>query len=330
MDRTNVRRSAVASACALLLCLQSSARAASWSDDFSDGSAIDGNPVTWIENLGGAGPFFGDYNASSGDYVLTPQVDGVDDSIMLSLVATSFSNVYMRTQGLISPDPNDPANDGGNLVLLGRVNPSTLSGYLVYFDVGGSLQLQVLVGGAATSIGDKFVAPFLASSEVVLELDIVGDQLSAYAWLADDPNGKPAEPQVSVTDSTFAAGVSGIAFKEDDDNTFATFRYVTARDTPFVDHVAGDYDGDHDVDGADFLVWQQDLGSTTDLAADGSGNGVVDGADLTVWSGAFGTAPPAAAAAQAAPEPASCLTAISATLALAGWSANRRRTGQAS
>jgi hypothetical protein len=47
--------------------------------------------------------------------------------------------------------------------------------------------------------------------------------------------------------------------------------------------VGGDFDGDGDVDGADFLRWQRTFGSTQDLAADASGNGIVDGADLDIW-----------------------------------------------
>jgi hypothetical protein len=330
MDIVIVRRSMVVPAIALMLmlCVQATAYAVSWSDDFNDGSATDGNPLTWLENLGGAGPFFGSYNASSMDYVMTPAVDGVGDSTMLSLVTTPFTDVHIRTQGIVHPDPNDPGLDGGNLVVLGRIDPQTLSGYLTYFDVGGNLNIQIIVGGVSQDIGVTFDAPFNASSEVVVEMNIVGDQLSAYAWLADDPNGKPAEPQATATDSTFTAGVSGIAFKEDEDNTTATFRYVAARDTPFVDSVAGDYDDDFDVDGADFLVWQQDLGSASELAADGSGNGVVDGDDLPVWAGAFGATPPAAAAAQPAPEPASFVSALMASLVLAHSSATRRPSSQ--
>lgn len=45
----------------------------------------------------------------------------------------------------------------------------------------------------------------------------------------------------------------------------------------------GDYDFDAQIDGADFLVWQRSLQSTTELAADGSRNHVVDGGDLSVW-----------------------------------------------
>jgi hypothetical protein len=53
----------------------------------------------------------------------------------------------------------------------------------------------------------------------------------------------------------------------------------------------GDYDGDEDVDGQDFLAWQRQLGSSAapmGSGADGSGNGVIDGPDLTMWRDHFG------------------------------------------
>ena len=67
----------------------------------------------------------------------------------------------------------------------------------------------------------------------------------------------------------------------------------------------GDYDFDKEVDGYDFLKWQNSLGSTTDLAADGNRNMVVDAADLTVWRGDYGLGASALAFAGAAtiPEP---------------------------
>ncbi|HMO83805.1 MAG TPA: hypothetical protein PKC18_02685 [Lacipirellulaceae bacterium] len=51
-------------------------------------------------------------------------------------------------------------------------------------------------------------------------------------------------------------------------------------------HVRGDYNFDDVVDGADFIVWQQNLGLAG--AADGNGNGVVDAGDLTIWRGNYG------------------------------------------
>lgn len=49
-----------------------------------------------------------------------------------------------------------------------------------------------------------------------------------------------------------------------------------------------DFDFDSDVDGADFLIWQQNVGSP--LAAEGDANfdGLVDGLDLDAWEGELG------------------------------------------
>jgi hypothetical protein len=59
----------------------------------------------------------------------------------------------------------------------------------------------------------------------------------------------------------------------------------------------GDYDGNNQVDGHDFLTWQRQLGGPG--AADGNNSGTVDGPDLQIWVDNFGEpgAEPAAFAA---------------------------------
>lgn len=55
----------------------------------------------------------------------------------------------------------------------------------------------------------------------------------------------------------------------------------------------GDEDLDHDVDGADFLAWQRDVGITIPSAGDGAdydGDGLVNAPDLQAWSDNFGVA----------------------------------------
>ena len=301
----------VAAVLGLLGFAPSAGFAAGWYDDFNDGSITDNKPVPWITDLGGFFPR--DYNASSGDLVLTPIVDLGNDNQMSGFVPTNFTDTYVRTQGTVLPDPNDPSLDGGNLVVLARVNPNTLSGYLLYFDVGGNLNIQILDQGITFDIGTTYDAPFNASSEVVIELDVIGNQLNGYAWLADDPAGKPAEPQVTALatdfDPIFTAGWAGIAYAEDEDNTVGVFRYAAAQDTPFIDANPsnGDFDGDGDVDGADFLTWQRGLGLTGQPDAttgDADDDGDVDAADLALWKSHFGGTP-AVAAVGAVPEPAS-------------------------
>jgi hypothetical protein len=59
----------------------------------------------------------------------------------------------------------------------------------------------------------------------------------------------------------------------------------------YATYLAGDYIVDGVVDGADFLLWQRQLGSTASpmgAGADGDGSGTVDSGDLTVWQSNFG------------------------------------------
>jgi hypothetical protein len=85
--------------------------------------------------------------------------------------------------------------------------------------------------------------------------------------------------------------------------------------------LVGDYNGDGKVDAADYTVWRDTFGSTTDLRAngdnDGASQGVIDQADYLAWSQNFGaTLAPGAGA--SVPEPASaCVLAIGATLLFA-------------
>jgi len=76
-----------------------------------------------------------------------------------------------------------------------------------------------------------------------------------------------------------------------------------------------DFDGDGDVDGADFLTWQRGLGLTgqsTNSTGDANASGVVDAADLTVWQTQFGGGSPIAAV----PEPTASVVGAIAVIAV--------------
>jgi GH35 family endo-1,4-beta-xylanase len=76
----------------------------------------------------------------------------------------------------------------------------------------------------------------------------------------------------------------------------------------------GDYNGNGEVDAADYTNWRDTLGSTEDLRADGNGDRVVDDDDYAVWKSRFGTVyAGGGSAAPAVPEPATLL------LLMIGW-----------
>jgi hypothetical protein len=74
-----------------------------------------------------------------------------------------------------------------------------------------------------------------------------------------------------------------------------------------------DFDGDSDVDGADFLRWQRNVGLTgvDPTQGDADGSGTVDGVDLVKWRAQFGPH----ASAVAVPEPGCLILALTALLA---------------
>jgi hypothetical protein len=77
------------------------------------------------------------------------------------------------------------------------------------------------------------------------------------------------------------------------------FAAITPPQTP-------DFDGDEDVDGSDFLIWQRGFGAAGDLSlGDASGNGQVDEVDYLIWESRWGRQPiePPGMVGAAVPEP---------------------------
>ena len=61
-----------------------------------------------------------------------------------------------------------------------------------------------------------------------------------------------------------------------------------AEATDAFSYLPGDYNRDLSVDAADYTLYRNTLGSTTDLRADGNENGIVDAADYQTWKSHFG------------------------------------------
>ena len=83
----------------------------------------------------------------------------------------------------------------------------------------------------------------------------------------------------------------------------------------------GDYNHNGVVDAADYVIWRDSLGSTTNLAADGNQNGTVDANDYQVWRSNFGHIGSSGLGAISAPEPSSIALSW---LAMSSFFAGRR------
>ncbi|RIK74105.1 MAG: hypothetical protein DCC67_17020 [Planctomycetota bacterium] len=200
----------------------------------------------------------------------------------------------------------------GNVTNSGLVDPVpttrlTIVGNYVQ-QPGGVLSLQI--GGQPT-------APWVEMLVVQGHVALTGGELQ----LTFVPGFMPMPGQVfDVLD--FASLSGGFALVKLPDRFYWNTSNLLLDGTVMVEApvIPGDYDRDRDVDGADLLAWQQQLGLATGAfsGADGDGNGVVDAGDLAVWQSGFGLGVTAASV----PEPAAAGLAAAVFWALAA----RRRT----
>jgi hypothetical protein len=195
-------------------------------DDFSDGDAQDGIPVTWTER-----PNVGDYDATSGDYVLTATPGG---GVMLSTVVDiTLTDFSIKTQVRTS-------SELGSVFVLARVqDPLEASSGGAYFgglDYNPNFEgTRLLLGrtdgdaGDSTFFGDLTVLPFdVRTEDAVLQLDVIGNELKLWVWKAGDP--VPDQPQLTATDNTYSEGTMRIVNDKENLN-IGTFRYVQVADS---------------------------------------------------------------------------------------------------
>lgn len=137
-------------------------------------------------------------------------------------------------------------------------------------------------------------------------------------------------PQLNDTFEILSAGSIAGAFASTilpplDPGLLWSVQYgATSVSLKVVQGLAGDYNGNGIVDAADYTIWRNTRGSTTNLAADGSGNGAVDTADYNFWRARFGQSAGSGGElpSTAVPEPTPLVVisfALSASLTFIGW-----------
>ena len=134
---------------------------------------------------------------------------------------------------------------------------------------------------AGISNGDFAVARYQAS-EGTLDTSLSDDGRVTTSLTTGEDKG--FDVALQSDGKIVVAGYGTIGANNRD---FAVARYIGN------DASSGDYNQNHIVDAADYVLWRQNLNlSVTALSnADGSGNGFVDAADHTVWRSHFGQLP---------------------------------------
>jgi endonuclease I len=231
------------------------------------------------------------------------------------------------------------ANDGNDVVnlslsVLNHANPSFSDAVDVNsleYDFG-----TVTLGAPAPTFGfDIFNLPTTLGYTAGLDLDsfnAIGDastlavDITTFAGANTLPAGEGNDFSATFDTSmigSFSATYT-LAFSDENLSGATSLGAMTLTLTGVVEPAAtvesADFDSDGDVDGADFLAWQQGLGTSGATPGDGDSNDdqMVDAEDLSVWSTQYGQTP--GPPMQAVPEPAAtwlCLVAVAATAAFA-------------
>ncbi|MBN1427157.1 MAG: PEP-CTERM sorting domain-containing protein [Anaerolineae bacterium] len=217
--------------------------------------------------------------------------------------------------------------------------------YLLHWGHGHSDELDLRNGGQTTEMAyfllaetmrERYPVDIIPSPEPgnpVLLQDIETES----GWLAETPRLSPSLnassfPEISPYEdyagdlamaswipNNAVANVYRAVATDDQGNRTSTFRVVVVQDNEPLP-MDGDFDGDGDVDNADFTAWQAGFGTTEGAVhADGDTDtdGDVDGNDFLIWQQEYGSGSGLLGSA-AVPEPASIVLLLTVTtLALA-------------
>jgi hypothetical protein len=205
-------------------------------DDFSDGSvtndvpmASDGTPVKWTSPDNQPGH----YAASSGDYIFTATDQSVEFMAANALDFTS-GDTSVRSQVRVA------GIEGAAILTLRNQDVDDTQHYFggvgYYPQYGGT----VLFMGRNDPGDSRFFFPEaealpvdldVLDDDVVIQLDVIGNQVRLWAWQADEP--MPTTPQLTGVDDTYASGFVQVASTSHNNNT-AIFRNVRVADAHIV------------------------------------------------------------------------------------------------
>jgi hypothetical protein len=172
-----------------------------------------------------------------------------------------------------------------------------------------------------------FPTDLINNTATYLTFDVTNTALLAnqqYGFLIDYTDGPNASYEARLVNNTALASYPNgnqLNFNYFDTNVGGTSDYDPVNDDLvfYIQSTStalpGDFNGDGDVDGEDFAIWQSNFPKATGALpgeGDGDGDGDVDGADFVVWQTNFPFMP--AAGASLVPEPSGLAIAVGMSL----------------
>ncbi|MCK4341042.1 MAG: hypothetical protein KAY37_04885 [Phycisphaerae bacterium] len=262
-------------------------------DDFDDGND-DG--WTHFDTLEGTpwGP--GIFDAGTGEYVLASGgVVPADELKVLVSVWDASSDPSYR-EGLLRATVRSET-DCTNVNLMMRNTgdfEAGLFGYVFVADLAGGMGFYIMRtdgwAGGEHILGqlDPGEYPFALGEDWIMEGGAVGSRLSLKVWRVGGP--EPDAPQLVVADDTYNDGQFSVIAS----SYWSTECHVCGAfdDIYFTPARPGDFDGDGDVDLADFVAFQRCFGTTPISPpcrpGDMNGDDAIDLEDFTLFAAELG------------------------------------------
>ncbi|MCA9189303.1 MAG: hypothetical protein R3E01_20145 [Pirellulaceae bacterium] len=172
----------------------------------------------------------------------------------------------------------------------------------------GEYAIKILDSDGQTALGENDGMLVLSVAGGAVASSLPGSPMLAdrtfLSYQYDDQSGEfiVQSRSVAAIGSPNSENVFGDDLRLTDTDFYFAFVDFNNPLTPQAAALLGDYNGNGVVDAADYTVWKDSFGSTTELTADGNGNGTVDAADYTIWKDNFGNTA-AVASVASVPEP---------------------------
>jgi hypothetical protein len=217
--------------------------------------------------------------------------------------ASSGGGVAMQLDTSVLPTAQSSLTVNRSIVNLNAASGGSVLGGGIYINGGSALVNETTVsentvsGGGSNGAGIATVNGNLIVRDSTINANVASDSQSKGGGIYTDTNlaGTQSTQIINSTISGNIAKLRGGGVFNADGLTEIKHSTIANNDIPATippNSVVGDFDGDNDVDGADFLIWQRNLGRVNAGQNQGDANhdGVVNGADLTQIKINFGTA----------------------------------------